>query len=211
MHYIVCTAYYIVRKTYYLAIRRCNYNLPSRTYDIVKIILFATNIFCTYAFNSDKIYFVERLLTPLIPPFISHNGVSFYAYISSKLSSPSTEHVLVFDVAKTNLGNAYHPNTGVFIVPESGVYVFTWTFRIGAINDHSIELILNREDVGTVYLNTIDGVDAEATGIVMIVVEHVNAGDDVFVRTHPQLQIGTGHYINSNTFGRSSFAGWKIF
>lgn len=94
------------------------------------------------------------------------------------------------------------------MVPESGVYVFTWTFRIGAINDHSIQLIVNREDVGTVYLHTIGGVDAEATGIV---VAHVNAGDDVFVRTHPQLKIGTGHYINSNTFGRSSFAGWKIF
>lgn len=108
--------------------------------------------------------------------------------MSSILPSPSTEHVLVFDVAKTNIGNAYHPNTGVFIVPESGVYVFTWTFRIAGINDHSIQLMVNREDVGSVYLRTINGVDDEATGFV---VTHVNAGDDVFVRTHPLLQIGT--------------------
>lgn len=68
--------------------------------------------------------------------------------------------------------------------------------------------MVNREDVGSVYLRTINGVDDEATGFV---VTHVNAGDGVFVRTHPLLQIGTGHYINSNTYGRSSFAGWKIF
>lgn len=147
----------------------------------------------------------KRLLTP---PSTSHNGVAFYAYMSSILPSPSTEHVLVFDVAKTNIGNAYHPSTGVFIVPESGVYVFTWTFRIGGNQDHSIQLMVNREDVGSIYLYTISGVESEATGIV---VTHVNAGDDVFVRTHSTLQIGTGHFIQSNIYGRTSFAGWKIF
>lgn len=128
--------------------------------------------------------------------------------MSSILYSPSTEHVLVFDVVKTNIGNAYHPNTGVFIVPESGVYVLTWTFRIGGNHDHSIQLIVNREDIGSVYLHTVNGVEGEATGIV---VTHVNAGDDVFVRTHPKLQIGPGHYIQSDMHGKSSFAGWKIF
>lgn len=148
---------------------------------------------------------VERVLTP---SSTSPNGVAFYAYMTTRLHTPSTEHVLVFDVAKTNIGNAYHPNTGVFMVPESGVYVFTWTFWIGDHRDNSIQLMVNREDVGSIYLHTISGVESEATGIV---VTHVNAGDDVFVRKHSAFQIGTGQYIQSNIYGRSSFAGWKIF
>nr|XP_034333883.1 uncharacterized protein LOC109619634 [Crassostrea gigas] len=69
----------------------------------------------------------KRVLTP---SSTSRNGVAFYAYMTTRLHTPSTEHVLVFDVVKTNIGNAYHPSTGVFMVPESGVYVFTWTFWI---------------------------------------------------------------------------------
>lgn len=147
----------------------------------------------------------KRVLTP---SSTSRNGVAFYAYMTTRLHTPSTEHVLVFDVVKTNIGNAYHPSTGVFMVPESGVYVFTWTFWIGDGRDNSIQLMVNREDVGTVYLQTISGVESVATGIV---VTHVNAGDDVFVRKHSAFQIGTGQYIQSNIYGRSSFAGWKIF
>lgn len=117
------------------------------------------------------------------------------------------QHVLVFDVVKTNMGNAYHPTTGVFMVPESGVYVFTWTFRTGNNHDLSIELVINRESFGAIYLHTLTGVEVEETGIV---VAHVNAGDDVFVRTHSTLTIGINHYIQSDINGRSSFAGWKI-
>lgn len=62
--------------------------------------------------------------------------------------------------------------------------------------------------MGSVCLQTTDVVQTEATGIV---VAHVNAGDDVFVRTHPQLKIGTDNHISSNFHGRTSFAGWKIF
>jgi hypothetical protein len=42
----------------------------------------------------------------------------------------SEQHLLRFDVVKTNQGNGYHPNTGVFMVPETGIYVFTWTIRV---------------------------------------------------------------------------------
>eukprot|EP00105_Crassostrea_gigas_P041565 XP_019925713.1 PREDICTED: complement C1q tumor necrosis factor-related protein 3-like [Crassostrea gigas] len=95
------------------------------------------------------IYRIQKRV--LILSSTSRNGVAFYAYMSTRLPTPSTEHVLVFDVAKTNIGNAYHPSTGVFMVPESGVYVFTWTFWIGDDRDHSIQLMVNREDVGSIY------------------------------------------------------------
>lgn len=122
---------------------------------------------------------------------------------------PWRGRVLVYDVVKTNIGNGYRSHTGVFLVPKSGVYVFTWTFRTGNNYDHSIQLMKNKEDVGSVYFHSGHGrAEAGGTGIV---VTHANAGDDVFTRTNPTLYIETGHYIQSNAHGRSSFAGWKIF
>ncbi|XP_061193432.1 uncharacterized protein LOC133201660 [Saccostrea echinata] len=152
---------------------------------------------------------VERIQKRLLsPPTTSHGSIAFYAYMSAWLPSPNTHQVLVFDDVKTNIGNAYHPSTGLFIVPESGVYVFTWTFRMGGSRDHSIQLLINKDVFGTLYLQTVNGLEAQETGIV---VAHVNAGDDVYVRTHATLTLGTSDYIQSNSYGRTSFAGWKLF
>lgn len=70
----------------------------------------------------------ERLLIQEIPT--SSAVVAFYAYMSKDLPADvaTPHHVLVFDVVRTNIGNAYHSSTGVFIVPETNVYVFMWSF-----------------------------------------------------------------------------------
>lgn len=90
----------------------------------------------------------------------------------------SLEYVLVFDVVKINFGNVYYFSIGVFIVLVLGVYVFIWIFWIGGNYDYSIQLMVNREDVGIVYFYIIGGVDVEVIGIVVV---YVNVGDDVFV------------------------------
>lgn len=133
--------------------------------------------------------------------------VAFYAYMSSVIMNPSTRLVLVFDVVRTNIGNAYHASTGVFIVPESGVYVFTWTFRSGNGDGHSVQLMINTVEYGSVYHRTLTAVEAEETGIV---VAQVTTGDDVYVRIKSIHHIGVIHYIQSDSDGRTSFAGWKL-
>ncbi|XP_062576098.1 uncharacterized protein LOC134280210 [Saccostrea cucullata] len=152
---------------------------------------------------------VERIQKRLLTlPTTSHGSIAFYAYMSAWIPSPNQHQVLVFDDVKTNIGNAYHPSTGLFIVPESGVYVFTWMFRTGAAHDHSIQLLINKDVFGSLYLQSVNGLEAQETGIV---VAQVNAGDDVYVRTHATLTLGTSDYIQSNSYGRTSFAGWKLF
>lgn len=118
--------------------------------------------------------------------------------------SIAIQHPLVFEVVKTNNGNGYHPTTGVFIAPETGVYVFTWLMRENGDCYHSTQLMVNSEELGIIQLHSVSGGDFSGTGVV---VTHVNAGDDIYVRTHAQWN---DCYIESTTAGRSSFAGWKL-
>ncbi|XP_062613741.1 complement C1q-like protein 2 [Saccostrea cucullata] len=111
---------------------------------------------------------------------------------------------LRFDVVKINVGNGYHPSTGVFVVLETGIYVFTWTIRIYGNYNHSTQLMVNTKEQGIIRTHVTSGVDFEGTGIV---VAQVTAGDDVFVRTHASWNNGA---IISDTAGRSSFSGWKL-
>ncbi|XP_062589103.1 complement C1q-like protein 3 [Saccostrea cucullata] len=150
----------------------------------------------------------KRLLSPVTTtPYPSYTikPIAFYAYMSQHTPAISIQHPLSFDVVKANFGNGYHSTTGVFMVPESGVYVFTWTIRIGESNYHSTQLMVNTDELGIIYSHVGSGSDIGGTGIV---VAHVDKGDDVYVRTHASWNSGV---IYSNEAGRSSFAGWKLF
>jgi hypothetical protein len=115
-------------------------------------------------------------------------------------------HVLVFDVVSINLGNGYHPTTGVYMVPDTGVYVFTWSFRNHDGGYHSVELIKNTEVVAVLYSRAvaiaIDHHQVSRTAVVF-----TTKGDDIFVRTRASWSVGE---ISSDEEGRSYFAGWKL-
>lgn len=148
--------------------------------------------------------FTGRLLDTIPSTPDAGHTIAFYAIMSYNTPSITLQHPLRFDVVKTNQGNAYHPTTGVFMVPQRGMYVFTWTVRIYGANYHSTELVLNTEPVGVVHLNTGGTGTGEVTGIVVV---HANNGDDVFVRTYKVYNTGN---IASDAAGRSSFTGWKL-
>lgn len=143
----------------------------------------------------------------LVPPTSTSaaSPIAFYAYMSNNLLSPGGNQILKFDSVKTNVGNGYHHNTGVFIAPASGYYVFTWNVRF-MHSIHSAELVVNNEVYGALYMDYSPSVDGHGTGVA---VAHVNTGDDIYVRIRIQNCINQGA-IWSDPCGRSSFAGWKI-
>ncbi|XP_056014773.1 uncharacterized protein LOC130052799 [Ostrea edulis] len=146
-----------------------------------------------------------RLLVPDTGVASVDNIVAaFYAYLSNHVISPSGHHILTFDTVITNKGNAYHPHSGTFIAPRSGLYVFTWTIRMYGQSHHSTELLVNNNVVGVTYLDTGNAVDGSVSGIVVV---HVNQGDDVLLKTAASFNGGS---INSDHNGRSSFAGWAL-
>lgn len=162
--------------------------------------------------SHSTVHSTGRLLIPqpTQPPHPSHNATAFYAYLSSDVAHPGQGQILKFDAVKTNAGNGYHPNSGTFIAPETGYYVFSWTSRIkhygSTGEDHALELIINGQIFGSIYMKSLTGEDGQATGLATA---HVNKGDDVYIQTHHQ-DPGSGA-IRSDFYGRSSFTGWKLY
>lgn len=144
-------------------------------------------------------HLTERLLAGIQPQTTSI--IAFYAYMSTSHKEQG-QHTLVFDTVKSNVGQAYHPGSGVFAVPQSGVYVFTWTVIHDGAADLSVILMVNSAAVGAAYANSRDG--DQVTGMVVV---DVNQGDHVYVRTYASWSSGD---IRSDSSGRSSFAGWKL-
>lgn len=130
--------------------------------------------------------------------------VAFFAYSTSTIPASINHHIIIFDNAITNVGNAYHPHSGTFIAPRSGLYVFTWTIRLWGTRYHTTELQVSNNVVNAIHLNPGNVMDGAVTGTVVV---HVNQGDDVFVRTGLRYNNGD---INSDSDGRSSFAGWIL-
>lgn len=130
---------------------------------------------------------------------------AFYAYLSTSApASSATHYIIVFDKVVTNVGNAYHPHSGTFIAPSSGLYVFTWTIRQVGTKYHQTELLVANNIVNVIYLYPADTIDGSVTGTVVV---HVNQGDDVQVRTGSHYNNGD---IYSDGDGRSTFAGWNL-
>lgn len=119
---------------------------------------------------------------------------------------PGTHHTLIFDTAITNENNGYHPFSGIFIAPEKGIYVFTFSIRLECHSYGPYELLKNSKVVGVVYSDIRQVcVQDHITGTIVI---SANKGDDIYVRTH-----ATYHHsgvIFSDDNGRSSFAGWLV-
>lgn len=78
-----------------------------------------------------------------------------------------------------------------------------WEKEAGACY-HSLYLMVNTAEIRIIHMDSISGSSFVGTGAV---VTHINAGDDVYVRTH--VSWNDCHRV-SDKAGRSSFAGWKL-
>ncbi|XP_062579272.1 uncharacterized protein LOC134241222 [Saccostrea cucullata] len=144
-----------------------------------------------------------RLLSPVPTQSIPEETIAFYAYMSADMNGIGSHHTLGFDVVKTNEGNGFHGNTGVFNPPKSGLYVFSWTLRVVKGAHHSVELVVNHDVVGSTY--HIENYSFDQGGATVVI--FCNKGDDIYLRTGANYNVGP---ITSEERGRSSFAGWKL-
>lgn len=130
--------------------------------------------------------------------------VAFHAYLSTSTQSGLRQHhTLVFDSVRVNKGNGYNKGDGIFVVPQTGLYVFTWTVTVQVNAWASVEIVVNGEVIGSAFADG-NGAWDQGSGIILV---EVNTGDHVFLR----MQENGINAVNSNARGRTTFSGWKLF
>lgn len=134
------------------------------------------------------------------------NIVAFYAYMGT--DEPIQKHkTLIFDVEKMDKGKGYNNDTGVFMAPTSGLYIFSFTIHSNRNSYGSYELVVNHEVLDAIFNDSSN--NGELSGSTAVIPVWVNIGDVVYVRTHSTYD-GTSGYIYSGIYARSSFAAWKV-
>lgn len=131
--------------------------------------------------------------------------IAFHACLSFDSSGPldlPAHHTLRFSVDPVNWGNGYNALDGIFTVPASGTYVFTWSIMYEGPNFVYILLMKNNaESIGIkVGVSPTPKVLDAVTGIV---VADVNQGDHVFLRLGQSAKL-----LNTP---QSTFSGWLLY
>ena len=136
---------------------------------------------------------------PEVPPV----RIAFHAILSH--DTPSYINVIIkFDTTKLDTANAYNNNTGVFTVPESGIYVLIWIISVDGHSWGFTHIMVNGQSHGKTLADSDEPNDAtSATGITVI---HLTQGDQVHVQFEPSTVKG-----NLDTdYSLNSFSGWKL-
>ncbi|CAG2241422.1 C1QL [Mytilus edulis] len=148
----------------------------------------------------------KRLLESIDPSPVPVHTTAFYAYMGGALTTQDQDRTLIFNIVKTNIHDAYNPHNGIFTVPFTGVYGFTFSVREDGSSYGSYEIMNNGVPVGSA-IGIVEGTNIQQQ-VIRTVIISADKGNEISVRTHSSLP----HHglILSNTHGRSMFAGWLI-
>ena len=96
-------------------------------------------------------------------------GIAFSAYLGRIIYHVMTGNIVKCDQILLNDGNAYNGHTGIFTVPETGVYLLTFTIATSAL-DHWIVVAMKVD--GRVIVEA--GLDTKYTG-------HIGMGSNIAI------------------------------
>ena len=131
--------------------------------------------------------------------------MAFTAYLDKTLTHLGINHKIPFDKVLLNEGNAFNTHTGIFLCPQSGVYLFS--FSIESNNHGPIVVKLVVDGKNQLYVIT-DGSGghfqtAGATSIVRL-----TSGQSVWVANYNFNDVTLTNY---NSFRYTSFSGVLLF
>ncbi|VDI22868.1 Hypothetical predicted protein [Mytilus galloprovincialis] len=132
--------------------------------------------------------------------------VMFYAVIRNKAFTYNVDATIVFETAIVNEGGHYNNYDGVFIAPEKGTYIFSWTVTSSGTHFMFSELVVeNNVITGTGEQHSSSGhASASMTSLCKM-----KKGDHAWIRT---TGYSAGHYLYSNNdYPQSGFLGLLMF
>ncbi|GAB1603188.1 caprin-2-like, partial, partial [Argonauta hians] len=85
------------------------------------------------------------------PTIYDYDEIAFSSRLSQHLNNVKVNETIVFDNIVTNFGNAYNPETGIFISPMKGTYQFFVKILSGFNEKVETALIANNIEVTRLY------------------------------------------------------------
>jgi hypothetical protein len=136
--------------------------------------------------------------------FVTPN-IAFYAK-KMKNNSPADGDTIVFTDSVLNLGESYNTDTGVFIAPLGGIYLFT--VQLCTLNDLRIYIGLVVDDV---YMDTAwyDDKDYTACCFKLTTTVSIKSGNKIWVKVIGRTGSGKILYHNDSHYW-TSFSGVLI-
>jgi hypothetical protein len=128
----------------------------------------------------------------------------FYAVMRGKSFTSNVDTILVFETVIVNEGEHYDPYDGVFVAPQKGVYLFSWTVSGNGGSYIVTELVVEQNTISS-------GGELNAGGHSsgsMTALCKMEKGDHAWIRT---TGISTSNVIYSkDNYPQSAFLGLLI-
>ena len=130
--------------------------------------------------------------------------IAFHARLTHNLDTARGK-IITFNQETLDTAHAYHSDDGIFTVPETGVYVFSWTTNGAGHTLVNTEIVVNGHAQGKTIADSDEDNDFRtSTGIL---VTAVTAGDHVYIRFKDTISL-KGHISVGE--GQCTFSGWKL-
>jgi hypothetical protein len=129
----------------------------------------------------------------------------FYAVIKDKHLTFNKDAILVFETVIVNEGEHYDPYDGVFVAPQKGVYLFSWTVSGYATNYIVTDLVVEQNTISSAGEKNGGGDYPSGSMTALCKMEQ---GDHAWIRT---TGASTGHQLYSaDNYPQSAFLGLLI-
>ena len=129
----------------------------------------------------------------------------FYAVIKGKSFTFNVYTSLVFETVIVNEGEHYDPYDGVFVAPQKGVYLFSWTVSGHSTNYIVTELVVEQNTISSAGEKNGNGGYPSGS---MTALCKMEKGDHAWIRT---TGVSSSHALYStDNYPQSAFLGLLI-
>jgi len=127
--------------------------------------------------------------------------VAFQAIKTAAQDAIGKNQNILFDKVTINIGNGFHPQHGIFIVPRSGLYIITAT-TLHVAQTTYFNGAIEHQGVPVAYIHGHENIGDQSTQTVLI---QAYAGDEIWVRNIGPANV----YIWGDSY--STFSGYLIW
>jgi hypothetical protein len=129
----------------------------------------------------------------------------FYSVVRGKSFTFNVDTILVFETVIVNEGEHYDPYDGVFVAPQKGVYLFSWTVSGNGGSHIVTELVVEQNTISSA--SELNGGGGHPSGS-MTALCKMEKGDHAWIRT---TGLSTSNVLYSkDNYPQSAFLGLLI-